>query len=264
MAQCPSCQTQFPSHPASAEPGAARQGESASAEPTPELAAASYDLGAPTPREKAALWPGVRWGWMGLFVLFALLRLLFRSGGDRPDPAQAVQIREAVKAFEERKIGRDGFGGAEDFREEMRGLQAPRDAEEFRPLFDELRRDFREGDGRRLASHFDVDRMAEELMGVNPAAKPGLVRTLERSLPALLEKQAPVMAWSSMRIVAVTRPDDDNEALVETSLGKAEGGTREVRWWLVRRAGGWRVYDMKDLETGKKFSPAAGLPDAEP
>ena len=71
------------------------------------------------------------------------------------------------------------------------------------------------------------------------------------------------MAWSTLEVRSVTRLDDD-EAVVETQLANAGGETRQVRWWLILRHGDWRVYDMKDLVTGKKLSLSAGFPDEAP
>ena len=260
VAQCPRCETRFPSHPVAAEPPPVWPTRSSSQTEAPaEPDSPPFDTTPTAPTEGSGGWGILKWGWLVIF--FAIIRLMSSGGDVRQD--QTTSDQDGQRRLQDHANRMDDRADA--FAKQMKALEAA-ETQEFRPLFDALCREFREGNGGRLASYFAADRMAENILLVkmfDPPTKREFVGKLNRTLPEYLEQHAPEMAWSSLEIQAVGRPAD-GEATIATRLVNAGGDTRKVRWWLVLRLGRWQVFDVEDLRTGKKLSLSAGFPDGGP
>ena len=116
---------------------------------------------------------------------------------------------------------------ADAFAKQLRELEAA-EAQEFRPLFDTLGREFREGDGRRIASSFAADRMAESIPLVrtfDARAKREFVEKLHRSLPEYFDLHAAAMAWSSLEIQTQSAGPPTMRPSIATRMVNAGGET---------------------------------------
>jgi hypothetical protein len=279
VAQCPRCQTQFPSHPAQAEPEPAWPVATTVADDAPVAAPQSalpvHAPPEPVPEEV----PGKSGGWTAWLVgciMLAVLRGMFSGCDSGRNQSAAFQGRDLGQLAEglKREMAKNAKP-EDDLDNRFRALKADferKKAErEFVRLFDTLRPKFQEANGDRLASHFDADRMAEEFIAMNLLpemvlpAKGDFVLALQGSLPAILEGQSPAMAWDTLEIRSVERPAQ-NEATVLTRLVNAKGEERTVRWWLIRRLDEWQLYDYdaEDIVTEPRLSVVAGLAAATP
>ncbi len=135
-------------------------------------------------------------------------------------------------------------------------------AEELRPLFDNLGKALRERNRAGIGAHFDANRMFDELLAqkVLPQAGPGTREAFARGvtvgLTASLEKQAPLLAWTEYEVRSIKKLGG-NEAAVICRHRNLQGVTLKMRWWVVQRPEGWKVYDMEDLDMGVRISAAA-------
>jgi tetratricopeptide (TPR) repeat protein len=78
------------------------------------------------------------------------------------------------------------------------------------------------------------------------------------TLGPALAKEAPLMAWKDFEIRKV-KILPAGEALAVVRHGTAEGLTLKMRWWLVRRPAGWKVYDFEDLDMGTRVTTMMGV-----
>lgn len=144
---------------------------------------------------------------------------------------------------------------------ELKPAEQQEAAAELAPLFDGLAAAFRAGDGEAILSHFDVDRMAEEFaaLGMAPPSNPNdrraFINGMRQGLAVSLKKQAPVMQWATSEIRKVKKNGD--EAVVIVRHVNANGDPLKIRWWVVRRPDGWKVYDFESLDAGMRLSALA-------
>jgi predicted Zn-dependent protease len=132
-------------------------------------------------------------------------------------------------------------------------------AQELKPMLTGLGEAFRARDRERIAAHFDASRMLDELIaqGLFPAQLMGnrqnAIRTLSDALGRSLEKQAPLLEWTDFEIRNVKNLAG-NEAVVIVRHATDAGVFLKMRWWVTKRSGSWKVYDMEDLDVGLRFS----------
>jgi len=133
---------------------------------------------------------------------------------------------------------------------------------ELKPLFEDLGAALNANDGFRVVAYFDLDRMTDELGALpglrldNPDQRQafvnGMVQGMGKSLPA-----QPFLNWNASEIRSVKKLNDD-EAIVLVRHKHPIGGTLKFRWWVTRRGGSWKVYDLEDLDGGTRFSVMVG------
>lgn len=134
--------------------------------------------------------------------------------------------------------------------------------QEVRPLFQELGDDFRAGAGERIIRHFDPERTVAELRAFgfaefNAGAKgTEFLKGFRQGMTRSLEKQAPLLAWKDCEIKQVKKLRR-LEAVIIARHRHDEGAIAKMRWWVTKRDGTWRIYDMEDLEMGMRISAGA-------
>ena len=273
VAQCPSCKTQFT--PPSAPPVVHWPNESHSPEPEAfpasdphESASPYHDYSKPVSQKTPGKSGGGTAAWIVAVVLIAIGRWIFSGGAARQNGPNPYQDNDRFQnpnglSKEQRDVLLKSLQATRAIR--LDGHRLPIDnVEEFGPLFADLERAFRQADGDRLMTHFDVDRMLGEFSALKilpemaPDAWQEFLRTANRGMPRELELHARSMAWSRVVIQHGNRLPV-GEATIVAEHTTLDGKTRKIRWWLVRRLETWKVYDMEDLETGTRLSVNAGV-----
>jgi tetratricopeptide (TPR) repeat protein len=135
-------------------------------------------------------------------------------------------------------------------------------AVELQPLFEELGTAFAGQDVERILSHFDVDRICDELIRQNllpeylRRARASFVVGLRQGLGQSMRQQAGLLTWKKSEIKNIKKLEG-NEAVVIVRHFKDEG-TLKMRWWVTKRHGTWQVFDLEDLELGLRYTANAG------
>jgi tetratricopeptide (TPR) repeat protein len=134
---------------------------------------------------------------------------------------------------------------------------------ELQPLFDDLGAAFRAADGERIVGQFDLERLVDECAELAPGMlrtpneKRAFVQGMRRGMGDGLKKQAAVVQWTKFEIRNVKKLNPD-EVVAIVRHQTPNGVTLKLRWWMTRRSGSWKVYDMEDLETGIRMSSTMG------
>jgi tetratricopeptide (TPR) repeat protein len=185
---------------------------------------------------------------VGTIALLTFAGHLWRPGQARPARApedEAERLRDVREAFADRKP-----------------LVPENVARELQPLFEGLGAALRAGDAERISAYFDHERMVEEWTALaamalpTPKARREAVDGVRAVLGAILARRAEFVQWSSSEVRSVRKLNDD-EALVIGRHRHPNGGSLKQRWWVTRRSGVWKVYDLEDLDTGIRFSTSA-------
>lgn len=134
-------------------------------------------------------------------------------------------------------------------------------ADSIKSFFDEVQDAAKAKDGNRLASQFDLERMFDEIAGqiqLPPQSQrqrndfiTGMRQGVQRSMP-----NAPLFQWTSAEIHSIRRLPN-NELVVIARHRDPKGVSMKVRWWLIWRGNGWRIYDFEDLGLGGRASMVA-------
>lgn len=140
------------------------------------------------------------------------------------------------------------------------------DTAAFTPVFDRLGAALTRGDEAATAAAFDPDRMAEELDrgggfdklpgGRGPAFRREVARGIRDALGRTLVANE-LLRWDRTHVRRVRWSADRKEVVVIVAHRNTAGGEEinlKMRWWLVERAGGWKVYDLEDLDVGSRLS----------
>jgi tetratricopeptide (TPR) repeat protein len=146
---------------------------------------------------------------------------------------------------------------------------------DLQDFFADLGAAFRARDADRLVDHFDLERLLDELAKQDlPAAR--LDRDREQVIPQLrkelgptLQQQATLFKWNTTEIKNI-KPLDDNELVVIARHRDTDGTCLKMRWWLTRRSGVWKIYNVEDLDIGLAITRGMaallegvnGVPDA--
>jgi uncharacterized protein HemY len=155
----------------------------------------------------------------------------------------------------------------QEVRDAFRGQGLPvagEKAQELQRLFEELGAALRAGDQDRIMDHFDLDRMFEELVGLEalpPAVirdRRNTVRGLRTGLGQAMKRQAGLFNWDGFEVRSAKQLGAD-EAVVIVRHQAQQGVTLKMRWWVTRRSGGWMIYDLEDLDTSLRLSAAMAI-----
>ncbi len=147
------------------------------------------------------------------------------------------------------------------------GVEEPQTARELEPLFKNLAGAFHRRDGVAIVRLFDTDRAIERLVEHRiitipleeargrEARKEALLHDLETGFGIW----APQLAWSSADILHIRKQNANDFAVVVRHRVVAENLNFHFRWWITRRHGAWRVYDMEDIGLGHCISALTGV-----
>jgi predicted Zn-dependent protease len=117
---------------------------------------------------------------------------------------------------------------------------------------------FRAGNAVRIGSHFDAERALDEIdsQKIVPRAlfgnRQANVRSLRNSMEQALAQQAPLLAWDRSEIRHMQQNGSDLVVIARHRV-KADA-VAKMRWWLTKRDGAWRIYDLEDLDVAIRIS----------
>jgi tetratricopeptide (TPR) repeat protein len=181
-----------------------------------------------------------------------LVALLFLGGGF----SKANRVVQREDDEERRRELQEAFG-------EQPPLAEREIVEQLNPLFEQMGAALRARDAARLSGFFDPDRMLDELLAhdlLPPKFARGrreFVRTCGDQLGNALQRQAPLLAWNRFEIRHV-KTLKGHEAVVIVRHTIDGVGPVKMRWWVTRRTGEWKIYDLEDLDTGMRWSSTVG------
>jgi predicted Zn-dependent protease len=101
--------------------------------------------------------------------------------------------------------------------------------------------------------------MVDELAAVAPLLvrggreKQAFLRGMRQKMGDTLARQGVVMQWTSSEIRNVKNLNGV-EAVVIVRHQHPNGATLKIRWWVTRRGGDWKVFDMEDLDMSLRIS----------
>ena len=202
-------------------------------------------------------------GFIGLIVLM-------KTAGERRDARRAEeQARERAEVgrelAREREIGRAEAAAA------FADPQAPTPAEarEFAAVLDDLGRALQKEDGPAVVQIFDAERLFDELRRtgafdriarLGPPDREAFARGFRKG--ATKTAFSPLFQWQHTDVRRVRWSADRNEAVViatHTSDSEPLGRVKiKARWWFVRGADGWRVYDFEELNQSLRLTALMG------
>jgi tetratricopeptide (TPR) repeat protein len=181
------------------------------------------------------------------------------------DQRKARAAREQVRLEEDRarQLERERDEGRAEAQAVFAAPTRPskEDADEFARVLDSLARAAERGDGPAAARMFDVERMIGEMdqFGAFAALPPnGRASFKDGMRQGMNQKAGEVLLandqlrWSRTDIRHVRWSADRREVMV-IAVHRAEDiddVPMRMRWWLVRRADGWKIYDVEDMHLG--------------
>jgi tetratricopeptide (TPR) repeat protein len=132
-------------------------------------------------------------------------------------------------------------------------------AAELKPFFKRLGEAFQNAEEQRIVAHFDADRMVDELLELGLMAE--MIRQdraefaagMRTGMRSSFVKQAPLLAWNDSDIKSIKKLEL-NEAVVIVRHTQVNGNILKMRWWVSKRLGTWKIYDMEDLDVGTRIS----------
>ncbi len=142
------------------------------------------------------------------------------------------------------------------------------EAHEIAAALDRFRDANRNTDGPALAKLFDPERLYDELVLQSGPDLPVPANARSRSeFAAGFHKGAanfinnPLLDWDATIVRRIRWSANRDEAMVIAShrrelqiLGEDTTISLRIRWWLVRQSGGWKIYDLEDLDCGVRIS----------
>jgi tetratricopeptide (TPR) repeat protein len=132
---------------------------------------------------------------------------------------------------------------------------SPAELRSFRTTFDRLEAARTRHDAKGMADCYDFEAMLEEVRRYDPSLTATSGRKYVDSFAIGFTntgvRQQPLTSWSRYDVKEVRFLDDSHRgAVVYLREWRLQGESEKVRYWLVRRAGGWRIYDREILENG--------------
>jgi hypothetical protein len=253
--RCPNCRATFdpPSEaavtPAPPRAGRGRDGDEERDGPRPRRTGP-----ASRPVRTRSAWPFL----LGLFGVFALVLVagavavgLLVAYMPRVPPA-APPHAAAEDEGDRRNDVREAFADRKPLDEKEIAADLP-------PFFEKLGADFAAEDPGRALARFDLDRMCDELAAVpglplrTPKERRGFATGMREGMGRTLSKRGAALRWTASEVRAVKKLNND-EAVVIVRHRHPDGFALKMRWWLTRRSGEWKVYDLEDLDMGMRVS----------
>jgi predicted Zn-dependent protease len=178
-----------------------------------------------------------------------LVVIVWRMQASRATYAQRLEEDEE----ERREQLREAF-------KDRKPVAADEIARQVQPLFDELDVALRGQDADRLTALFDLDRMMDEFAAAGGALPLRTVkerrdfrRGLRIGIVKGLAQRGQIFHWNATEIRKVKKLNND-EAVIIARHKHPNGVTLKMRWWVTRRNGDWKVYDLEDLDTAARIS----------
>ncbi len=137
-------------------------------------------------------------------------------------------------------------------------------AESFRVFFDRLGGALRARDRDQLAAHLDTRRMLKEfrraglLPGIDAREEEAMHAVFSQSFLQALTRPEQLLQWERTEIRSVKFLADAPDEAVVIARHRNDDVLVRMRWWVRRDGGGWRVYDLEDLDTGIRVSTLVG------
>jgi predicted Zn-dependent protease len=192
----------------------------------------------------------------GLVVFGGILYFVATDGKGRPSPSKQ-SVRPFVDDRRQRQAVLDAFNAQ---------VQVPEDEifAEVRPAIEAVQRELRFGIGRDgVLDSFDVDRLFDELIEMDVCSEPmagtrvGVVQGVRERLADVIQNQQLMLPWQELEIRNVKKVEGKNEASIVLRQRLVGPGHQKMRWWVSKRSGSWKVYDIEDLDDGMRLSTLA-------
>jgi tetratricopeptide (TPR) repeat protein len=144
----------------------------------------------------------------------------------------------------------------------------PAEIDEFGPFFADLGKALDRGDTASVTAAFDADRLLAELDrlrafdqiagGNAPAFKAGARAAINDRFGAQMIANE-LLRWARTDVRHVRWSADRTEVMVIAvhRAADADDVPTRMRWWLVRRGGGWKIYDLEDMHMGMRATRIA-------
>jgi predicted Zn-dependent protease len=264
--QCPACQAHITPDEVLPDTGVALSPDRSAAPPFagPGRRGAGRPTMSPDPRDRGPADGSPRRGWLLLSAMLggAVLAagvgalVVLALAGNRGAPSPTSPPARAEENQEERRQElREAFGGQKP--------PALEDVEqELKSLFEDLGAAYRASKGEAILAYYDLDRLADEIAstGAIPLpdanAKRAFVQGARQGMAATLQAQSPAMQWTATEIRNIKRLNNEEAVVIARHQGPNEAPLK-LRWWVIRRAGAWKVYDMEVLDMGIRISTTA-------
>lgn len=191
-------------------------------------------------------------------VILALVGLrIYRSLSKRYDATPAESREEKYRS------ARDVYSSA---REES---VSSADEVAVREVLERLRKAQHDGDGEGFLDLWHLRRLVAQMEGVNGLRLTGfrqerdLVQALRARIRTMASIDGPVRAsWKSLHVVRVDLHPARAEGSAFTVI-RDDGIPTKMRFWLIKEAEVWKVFDLEYLELGNRLSTSVGSVVAE-
>lgn len=289
--RCPSCKTTFTANAALKEPPPTPAVTAAPSKARPPALKAArrddkHDVEDDTPqrrrrraalkkRSKARLRIAVAVGGGGLLLVAIIVGigwLVSRSSSRQAEPVVHAPPRDGP-AQEKQKRLKEIKEAIQDLLAPQKDGKKPNDKTsqsdtteleaDLKPFFGELGAAMRSQDGMRIASHFDVDRIFDELVAQSAmpqkliADKTKIMASMRQELGPALAKQAAQLAWTASTLKSVKKIGP-SEVVVIVRHRDGEVPGMKMRWWVIKKNGVCKVFDYEDLDGGLRMTAGTG------
>lgn len=122
------------------------------------------------------------------------------------------------------------------------------------------------GDGKAIGALFDFQLMFDKLdqQGIMPmevmAQREQFLQNMARQTGAQFAAIGPSISWNAHEIRALRWLDDARtEAVVYVRTVSVTNENNKYRWWLAKRNGAWRTYDMENFKENSRILTMMGI-----
>jgi tetratricopeptide (TPR) repeat protein len=137
--------------------------------------------------------------------------------------------------------------------------------EQARALVERVQEALRERDRSGVATCFDVDEVVAEVSrsdvfeGVPADARDALLPLLGVGLRIALAQDGLLEPFTTYDIRSIEAGPGAGRARVYVRLVDEEGWVAKLRWYVVERPSGWRIYDIEDLDVSLRLTTMMGV-----
>lgn len=203
---------------------------------------------------------------LGLVAVGALSWLAVRNSTQQVQPTTHTQTNQEKFAESAAAFTEDpkAFVGAKDDAEAQREIEA---------FVEQARLAFISRDPKSIGDLFDTEVMvgAIQQQGLfkitRQSDRRAFLKGFDLGFRRAVLNMTQFMLWKSVEVRKLKFIAGHHEAMVYLRSLDEDEIRGKVRWWLVRRDGKWRIYDLEELEMGARISTmmsAAITPDGKP